>query len=145
MRLPRDSSSVPAMAVSAPHHPASSPGAPFKLLGNKENVQPPEGGGGALDPGAGSEASAAANLLWLLDFRLDNLLPNDGNGADKASLSQGTAFENIFSSRPWLGEGFFQVVLHQCLNQSEQFLSISDLVCCYTNFSSSRGFVLRGD
>ena len=93
MRLPRDS--VPAMAVSAPHHPAASspPSAPFKLLVNKENVQPPEGrGGGALDSGAGSEASAAANLLWLLDFRLDNLLPNDGNGADKASHSQGIAF-----------------------------------------------------
>lgn len=102
MRLPRDSSSVaPGMAVSAPHHPASSSsGAPFKMLGNKENVQPPEGGGG--EAGAGSEASAAANLLWLLDFRLDNLLPNDGNAADKMAHSQGNTHQASFHVRKCL-------------------------------------------
>jgi hypothetical protein len=60
-----------------------------KLLGNKENVQPPEGNGSGGGGGGASESSTAANLLWLLDFRLDNLLPNDGNSADKMAPVQG--------------------------------------------------------
>ncbi len=55
-----------------------------KLLGNKENVQPTEVVGGT-----DRESSTAANLLWLLDFRLDNLLPNDGNNSsDKMAKGQ---------------------------------------------------------
>ena len=54
-----------------------------KFIGNKENVEPEV-------IGSSSESSAAANLLWLLDFRLDNLLPNDGNNcADKMTNNQG--------------------------------------------------------
>lgn len=84
MRLPRDSVGVPATSVrsSSPSSSLSS----CKLLGNKENVQPPEGNGSG---GGASESSTAANLLWLLDFRLDNLLPNDGNSADKMAPVQG--------------------------------------------------------
>ena len=53
-----------------------------KLIGDKENVEPE-----VIGP---SESSAAANLLWLLDFRLDNLLPNDGNNcAEKMTHNQG--------------------------------------------------------
>ena len=52
-----------------------------KSIGNKENVEPEVIGS--------SESSAAANLLWLLDFRLDNLLPNDGNCAEKMANNQG--------------------------------------------------------
>lgn len=81
MRLPRDSGSVE-LASSSPSSIIGSHSS-CKLVGNKENVQP-EGGS------VGAESSAAANLLWLLDFRLDNLLPNDGNISDKmANAHQG--------------------------------------------------------
>ena len=81
MRLPRDSVGVPAASLRPSSSSSSSSSSPScKLVGNKENVQPPEGNG---------ESSTAANLLWLLDFRLDNLLPNDGNSADKMAHVQG--------------------------------------------------------
>ncbi|XP_057375104.1 protein fork head-like [Daphnia carinata] len=86
MRLPRDSVGVPVAASLRPS--SSSPSlSSCKLVGNKENVQPPEGSGGG-GSSSSSESSTAANLLWLLDFRLDNLLPNDGNIADKMAHVQ---------------------------------------------------------
>lgn len=87
MRLPRDSVGVPIAADTSLRSSSSlisSSLSSCKLLGNKENVQPPEGNGSG-----GGESSTAANLLWLLDFRLDNLLPNDGNTADKMAHVQG--------------------------------------------------------
>lgn len=91
MRLPRDSvvpiaSSLRPSSIVASSSSLSS----CKLVGNKENVQPPEGNGSG-GGGGSSESSTAANLLWLLDFRLDNLLPNDGNSADKMAHVQGTS------------------------------------------------------
>ncbi|KAK4008485.1 hypothetical protein OUZ56_013624 [Daphnia magna] len=86
MRLPRDSVGVPIAADTSLRSSSSlisSSLSSCKLLGNKENVQPPEGNGSG-----GGESSTAANLLWLLDFRLDNLLPNDGNTADKMAHVQ---------------------------------------------------------
>ena len=46
----------------------------------KENVEP---AADVATPAAAGElpAAAEANLLWLLDFRLDNLLPSDGHAA----------------------------------------------------------------
>lgn len=84
MRLPRDSATLVTSAVSSSPPSATS----YKLVGNKENVQPDGVGGGSGSGSSnggssGGESTAAANLLWLLDFRLDNLLPNDGNNADK--------------------------------------------------------------
>jgi hypothetical protein len=118
MRLPKD------FAANHPHQPLPQPpqhpqqqataAAPLPIHGpsatswkrlGKENVEP-------LDPSScGPSASAAvasastdpsANLLWLLDFRLDNILPNDGQPADKHM--EGTAPFRRF--RPIEGHGF---------------------------------------
>ena len=99
MRLPRDSVAAAVVASSPPiqqqqqtlpSSSSSSQSSPSvttsscKLLGNKENVQPAE-----VVSSADRESSTAANLLWLLDFRLDNLLPNDGNNSsDKMAKGQ---------------------------------------------------------
>ena len=72
MRLPKDCS------------------ASCKRVVGKENVQPGEVSS-AADP-------AAANLLWLLDFRLDHLLPDD---ADKYANMKGffpAAFSCLFAN-----------------------------------------------
>ena len=88
--LPQPPQQQPTAAAAAPIHGPSATS--WKRLG-KENVEPldPSSCGASASAAVASASSdASANLLWLLDFRLDNILPNDGQPADKHGPMEGT-------------------------------------------------------